>query len=588
MNLENKYLNFVLKNGVKSRTILFSAGLQLASALAEGLSIFLLGPLLKGILLPSYNYGIPESIMPRKLAFIFLLGAILCLILLKNILYCAGDILVARMARTFSMNSRNAIFSRYLMFGKLFFDQNQRGRLDAILQEFTENVAIAFKYFRFIMSNVFLVAIFVILMFVISWRLAVIAVVLSPLIYVSVKGIVNRIKKTSDKYVESKIRQSHKITDILSCIALVKVNKDEDRERARFEELSRNVSRLETKIDTTIAFIYPIQEIIFSVILIGIFGSTIYFIPEFHPAEAAKYLVFIYLLRRCAPYLADINRYKAEMLRAWGPFNQMLDIFENKESYMIRDGKTEFGGLENKIEFRGLSFSYIKGIDVIRNFSSSIDKGKMTAIVGPTGSGKTTLVSLILRLYECPGGSIFLDGVDIRDLKIKSLCDKIAYVSQDTFLFNDTIKNNIIYAQNRDIDEEEIIKAAKSARLYDFIMSLPDKFDSVVGDRGVKLSGGEKQRLSIARAIVKNTGIFILDEATSALDSTTERLIQEAIDYAVKDKTAIVIAHRLSTIKHADKIIVIENGSLAEEGTLKGLLEKKGKFFQYWEEQKFY
>jgi subfamily B ATP-binding cassette protein MsbA len=164
----------------------------------------------------------------------------------------------------------------------------------------------------------------------------------------------------------------------------------------------------------------------------------------------------------------------------------------------------------------------------------------------------------------------------------------MALVGQDTFLFNDTFKNNITYGLDREITQEELIDIAHKARLYDFIMQLPDKFDTYVGDRGVKLSGGEKQRVAIARALLKDAEILILDEATSSLDSKTEKLIQEAIDEAIKDRTAIVIAHRLSTIKNADKIIVIENGKFVEEGNLSELLDKREKFYEYWQEQKFY
>ena len=208
--------------------------------------------------------------------------------------------------------------------------------------------------------------------------------------------------------------------------------------------------------------------------------------------------------------------------------------------------------------------------------------------MGPTGAGKTTIVSLLMRFYDCSPSSIFIDEEDIRNFTLKSLRSHIALVSQEILLFNDSIRNNIVFGLVRDIGEEELIEVTKKARLYNFILRLPNGFDTEIGDRGVKLSGGEKQRIAIARAILKGAEILILDEATSSLDSKTERLIQESIDEAIMGRTAIVIAHRLSTIKNANKIVVLEEGELVEEGSLQELLERKGRFFEYWEAQKFY
>ncbi|MEI6863153.1 MAG: ATPase, T2SS/T4P/T4SS family [Candidatus Omnitrophota bacterium] len=208
-------------------------------------------------------------------------------------------------------------------------------------------------------------------------------------------------------------------------------------------------------------------------------------------------------------------------------------------------------------------------------------------VVGPTGSGKTTLISLIMRFYDCPKGAILLDGEDVREFTVKSVRRHIALVSQETLLFNDSIRNNLSFGLDREVSDDELIVVAKKARIYDLIASLPDGIDTEVGDRGIKLSGGEKQRVAIARALLKGSSILILDEATSSLDSKTESLIQDAVDSAIQNKTAIIIAHRLSTIKNADKIVVVEGGRVVEEGGLVELLEKKGKFYGYWQAQKF-
>jgi len=281
-----------------------------------------------------------------------------------------------------------------------------------------------------------------------------------------------------------------------------------------------------------------------------------------------------------------INGHRAHLAIESGRILAVNDILENTDKYFVTDGTKEFKLFERKIEFRKLNFSYGGGRNILKNIDTTIEKGKMTAVVGPTGSGKTTLINLVLRFYDCPSGTIFVDGEDIRNFTIKSLMSHIAVVSQDALLFNDTFRSNISYGFDG-CSDAMLFDVLKKARLYDLVKSLPRGLDTYIGDKGVRLSGGEKQRIAIARALFKRCEILIFDEASSSLDTKTERLIQEAIDEAVKDKTAIVIAHRLSTIKNADKIIIMNDGVVVEEGTLRDLLQKKGKFFEYWQDQKF-
>ncbi|MDD5218937.1 MAG: ATP-binding cassette domain-containing protein, partial [Candidatus Omnitrophica bacterium] len=207
--------------------------------------------------------------------------------------------------------------------------------------------------------------------------------------------------------------------------------------------------------------------------------------------------------------------------------------------------------------------------------------------VRPTGSSKTTLINLILRFYDCPPGSIFMDAMDIREYSVKSLMRFMGVVGQDVLLFNESVRFNMTYGLERSFTDEELLDAARKARLDEFIRGLPKGLHTVIGERGIQLSGGERQRLSIARVFLKEPDILLLDEATNSLDSLTERLIQEAVDNAIQGRTALVIAHRLSTISHADQIIVLDHGSVVEQGSLQNLLAQKGKFWQYWEAQKF-
>lgn len=257
-------------------------------------------------------------------------------------------------------------------------------------------------------------------------------------------------------------------------------------------------------------------------------------------------------------------------------FQRFLEIIDEK-SEIEKDNAIELGKIEGSIKFNNVNFSYGEDRDILKNLTLDIPKGKKIALVGPSGGGKTTICHLIPNFYRIQSGQITIDGIDIYDCKLDSLRKNIGIVQQDVFLFNGTIKENILYGK-LDSTDEEVIIASKRANIYDYIMSLPDGFDTLIGERGVRLSGGQKQRLSIARVFLKNPSILILDEATSALDNTTEILIQSALDELCKGRTTLVVAHRLSTIKNADEIVVVANGEIIEKGTHEELMKSDGMY----------
>ncbi|MCX5686472.1 MAG: ATP-binding cassette domain-containing protein, partial [Candidatus Omnitrophica bacterium] len=334
--------------------------------------------------------------------------------------------------------------------------------------------------------------------------------------------------------------------------------------------------------------INPIQEIIVTLTLLLMVSAVALLFAKGKPAEISVFVVFFYAARRSLPMFNIFNNIRAGFAQAKPPLKELSKVFDDTDKFFVIEGPETFGGLQKAIEFNHLDFAYVKDKPVLKDLSLCIEKGKITALVGPSGAGKTTIISMIMRFYDCPPNSILVDGSDVRDYTLKSLRKHMALVSQEVLLLNDTLRNNMIFGLDREVLDEELMNISKKARLYDFITSAPDGFNTEIGDRGVKLSGGEKQRVAIARTLLKKSEILILDEATSSLDSNTEKLIQEAIDEAVKDRTAIVIAHRLSTIKNANKIIVIEDGRVVEQGPLNELLASKGKFYGYWEAQKFY
>lgn len=601
------YLNFrklkifLKKININPFYFVVPAVLSILSAVFEGISVSAVIPLLKGVFtmnfifvkdLPVFKFFtvfFPSFLeLNNTMIFVVLLGVIFTAGLLKNILRYFSSLMVCLQMRHIANILRQIIFWRYLSFGKMFFDRSNIGHLYNVLVSFTSLITQELSNVHSFLSEFFTFLAYIVIMFVISWKLSLLVIVTFPVLTYSVKILIEKIKKTSVSYTTHYGLFSKQISNILSCIPLVKLYTNEEQERTKFSAVSTGVENIEFSLDKKSQLIVPLQEIIMLVIVLLAVSLMAFVVVKRRSADVASLLVYFYLLRMSYRSFGFFNIIKTSLARVSGPISDINNILSDKDKFFIPSGKRNFSGLKGEIEFKNLTFSYSQERQVLKGINFSIEKNKITAIVGPTGAGKTTLVNLLLRFYDSPAGSILMDGQDIRDFDLKSLLGHFAYVSQDAVLLNDTLKNNIIYGLEDRITEEELINAVKRSRLHDFIDSLPQGLDTHIGDKGVMLSGGEKQRVSIARAFLKGADILILDEATSSLDTKTEKLIQEAINEAVKDKTTIVIAHRLSTIQNADKIIVIENGRLIEEGSLAELLEKKGKFYEYWQEQKFY
>ena len=298
--------------------------------------------------------------------------------------------------------------------------------------------------------------------------------------------------------------------------------------------------------------------------------------------KVATYSVLLFITQRLLWPLTELGDTFDLYQRAMASFNRIFSL--KNESSEIGNGDKEFNKLENKIELNDVSFSYVDNFNVLNNVDLTINAGQTTAIVGSTGSGKSTLIKLLLRLYEINNGSISYDSNDLKDIELSSLREKIGLVSQDVFLFEGTVIDNIAYG-DLNASESEVWNAAQKSEADEFINNLPQKEKTIVGERGQKLSGGQRQRISIARAILKNPEILILDEATSSVDNETEAAIQRSLDILKKDRTVIVIAHRLSTVRNADIIYVLENGSVVESGNHESLLDIEGVYSKLWSVQ---
>jgi len=420
-----------------------------------------------------------------------------------------------------------------------------------------------------------------------SWRLALLGLATFPLIIIFNFWYHKLIEP---KYAE--IRQTvgdvaSRLENNISGITVIKSFCSEQFEENRMAHASGNYLHAnEEAIKYSSAFIPFIRNFIAFGFSIGLCYGAIWVMQESTDTNltAGNLVLFgtlvqriLWPLTRLAKTTDDFERTKAACKRTMKLIDTPSTIADPKLTANLGSAKSGFS-----IQIKNVGFSYGRGIDIFQNLTIEFPAGKFIGVAGATGCGKSTLVKLLLRLYDVKSGSIFLGGVDIRQLSLHKLQKNIGLVSQDVYIFQGCIYENISYGSN-DYTEEQVVAAAKAAHLHEFVETLPDGYQTVVGERGIKLSGGQRQRLSVARAVLKDAPVLILDEATSSVDTRTEKLMQENLHKLIKGKTAIVIAHRLSTIRHADKIIVIRDGVLAEEGTHDELVAMKdGEYAGLW------
>ncbi len=588
----------------KPTVFIVPAGLGLVASILDVASISLLIPTVKGVIERNFifcrdifflgqiiemfsNVLSPFFENRNSGTFVILIVLIFLTVLLKNITLYFSRIMTLYQVRKFSNDLRQRIYEKYLSFGKAFFDQNSSGQLHQILVAYTNQIAVEVQVLSMGFLYVFSILGYLVVMFCVSWQLSLFALPIFPLAVLFTQWIIQKIQKTSAEFATTFSSMGRKIANALSCIALIKANSTEEREKKRFQFVSDRIMRLQWSIDRKQVFVQPAQETIMMTMVLLMVAFMAFLVLKEQAGHVAGFLVYFVMLRRVMAFFTQLGNIYASFATVYGPAREISKVFDPRGKPLIRNGGVVFTGLKEKIEFKNVSFTYPSGKTVLRELSCAFEKKRMTAIVGPSGSGKTTLAHLVVRFYDAVAGEILFDGLDIRAYQLDTLHAQIGFVSQEVDIFNASIRINLGYGLLNEPTEFMILEALKKAKLYEFVMNLPHKLDEEVGDRGVKLSGGEKQRLSLARVILKNPEIVILDEATSSLDSVTERLVQDAIEETIKDKTAIVIAHRLSTIQHADKIVVLKEGRIVETGGLKELLEFKGEFYKYWSAQKF-
>ena len=498
--------------------------------------------------------------------------------LCKYYVTCQGHMMGAKMER----DMRRELFDHYQELSFSYYSRNNSGQMMSKLVSDLFDIS-EFAHHgpeNLFISLVKIVGAFIFLVFF-NKKLAL------PLILLVIVMFVFSFRQNA-KMQETFMENRRKIGDVnaslqdtLSGIRVVQSFANEDIERAKFKKSNEaflvskrdNYHCMGSFMSSNLFF----QGMMYLVTLV--YGGYLIAQGEMQTADLAMYALYIGIFISPIQILVEL----VEMMqKGLSGFRRFLDVMETESEIRNADNAAELTDVKGHVRYDHVSFHYSDDeTPVLSDISIDIPAGKSIALVGPSGSGKTTICSLLPRFYDVTGGSITVDGKDIRGLTLKSLRSQIGMVQQDVYLFDGTIKDNIAYGKPGASDEE-IIKAAKCASIHDFIMELPDKYDTYVGERGTRLSGGQKQRISIARVFLKNPPILILDEATSALDNESERWIQKSLEELSKNRTTITIAHRLSTIRDADEIIVITEEGIAERGTHAELLEKNGLYAAYY------
>ncbi|GAB4323607.1 MAG: ABC transporter ATP-binding protein [Candidatus Sumerlaeia bacterium] len=415
------------------------------------------------------------------------------------------------------------------------------------------------------------------LLFYLNWQMTLVLVVFAPITALAIRYFGRKVKKYTRKAREKVADLSGSMQEIISNILTVKAFQMEEYEQERFAKLNFDHVKALLRAKRVRVLSSPAMDLLgaVSVAIVILIGG--YFITQVRNMTGSTFIVYIVALSRLYKPIKIINKSWGKVQEGLAYTERIFQIFDTKSQIVDKPGAVELAPLRREIKIEDLSFEYRPGHPVLQNITLTVKAGTMLAIVGETGSGKSTIVKLLLRLYDPQRGRILFDGVDLRDAAIASLRRQTAVVLQENILFNDTITNNILCGR-RGYSREDVIEAARIANALEFIERLPRGFDTVVGERGKTLSGGQRQRIAIARAILTRPALLILDEATSSLDSHAERLVQTALEQAIKGRTTIVIAHRLSTVMNADQIVVLsrDGGRIVEQGSHQELLEAGG------------
>ena len=498
----------------------------------------------------------------------------------KNVFFFLAQVVMAPVKSDFVRQIRNKMYDKVLILPISFFSDQKKG--DVISRAVNDTQEIEFtvlKALQQLLTDPITILFYLIALGFLHFKLTIFVLVLLP----PAVFLIGRITKSlRGRSLEAKnklgILLAHVEETILG-LRIIKGFNAQDHANEVFATHNREFSHLQQRIHRRADLASPLSEFLgVTVVMIILVVGGMIVLNGNSNLSAALFITYIALFSQIINPAKNISTAISNYRRGISALDRIYDVLDAEEVIEQKTTAIPISKFNNLIEFKDVSFAY-RQVPVLQNINCTIPKGALVALVGQSGSGKSTLVDLLPRFYDVISGEIMIDCVNIQDFVIDDLRSLFAIVSQDVILFNDTIFNNIAFGQS-ETTKEQVIEAAKIANAYDFIMELPDGMDTIIGDRGLSLSGGQRQRISIARAILRNAEILILDEATSAMDTESEKLVQDALDKVMKNRTSIVIAHRLSTIQYADMIMVMEEGRIVEQGSHQALLTLRGRYCQ--------
>lgn len=541
-----------------------------------------------GLVPPILIRNIIDNALPQKDLFLLslLIFVSIGVTVILGLLQVAQSYLSIWISKHIILNMKNQMYAHLQNMSLNFFNTARPGEIitritsdiDGIQEIFNTTVVNALT------SIVVLISTAVVLVMM-NWKLAIVGMIILPTFIVPTRKVGKLRWKIATKSQE-KIGDLNQVIQeafSVSGALLTKIFTKEKDELVRFENINNEVISLQIRESVVGRWFRMTISTFISVgpMLIYFYGGYLFIKGEI---SIGSIIAFVALLGRLYLPVSQLSNIHSDVTRSLALFQRIFEYLDLRQEIQSMPGAVKLEGIKGKVEFEKVHFSYNSKVTVLEDISFSVDPGTMVALVGSSGVGKTTITNLIPRLYEVNSGSIMVDDRNIKEVTLESLRSQIGIVMQEPYLFNDTIEENLRYGK-KDAVEEELVEACKAAYIHDFIMTLPNQYKTIVGNRGIKLSGGEKQRVSIARVILSNPRILILDEATSSLDSISEMYIQKAMIPLLQGRTSFVIAHRLSTVLAADQIFVIENGTIAERGTHKELLQMEGLYKQIYTTQ---